>query len=249
MSDVQLICGQFEKLDLSSLGPVDLCFADPPDNIGKGYDNYTDRLPKAEYRQLIKEWLRRCCQVTSGPVFFTFAEQYIPDVEDAIREHKLELVQRCWWVFSFGQAQRVRYTSALRPIYWLNDKRVFPERVRIPSKRQTDYHDKRANPDGKMPNNVWEFARICGTFREKRKWHPCQIPEAMLNKIIGGHSAPGDTILDPFSGSGSAIYCADKLGRRAIGIDQSQSYLDKTMVELQKRQKLNHSPEADNAQT
>ena len=77
MREMRLICGKFEKLDLSEIGPVDLCIADPPDNVGKGYDGYADRLPKTEYQRLIKKWLRRCCEITNGPVFFTFAQQWI----------------------------------------------------------------------------------------------------------------------------------------------------------------------------
>ena len=233
---MRLICGRFEELDLSQVGPVNLCIADPPDNVGKGYDGYNDRLPEAEYRRLIKEWLRRCCQVTNGPVFFTFAERWVPDAEDAIREHGLRLIQRCWWYYTFGQAAKVRYSPCVRPVYWLNDGRIFPERIRVPSRRQTEYQDRRANPAGKMPDNLWEFSRVCGTFREKRKWHPCQLPEQMIERIILGHSNPGDTVLDPFVGSGTTVYCCDRLGRHVVGIDESQHYLDRIREERGQRE-------------
>jgi len=108
---MRLICGKFEELELPAIGPADLCIADPPDNVGKGYDGYRDRLPKTEYQRLIREWLRRCCEITNGPVFFTFAEQWIPDVEDAIREYRLRLIQRCWWYYAFRQAAKVRYSG------------------------------------------------------------------------------------------------------------------------------------------
>ena len=235
MRETRLLCGKFEKLDLSEIGPVDLCIADPPDNVGKGYDGYADRLPKTEYQRLIKKWIRRCCEATNGPVFFTFAEQWIPDVEDAIREHRLRLIQRCWWFFSFGQCASRRYTPCIRPIYWLNDRRIFPSRIRVPSARQVKYNDKRAKAGGKTPDNLWQFSRVCGTFHEKRKWHPCQLPEQMVERIILGHSNPDDVIVDPFVGSGTTVYCANALGRHVVGIEQSQFYLDKIREELCRR--------------
>lgn len=233
---MRLICGKFEELDLSAIGHVDLCIADPPDNAGKGYDGYTDRLPKTEYRRLIREWLRRCCDITRGPVFFTFAERWIPDVEDAIREHSLRVIQRCWWYYTFGQAAKARYSPCVRPVYWLNDKRIFPERIRVPSARQVKYNDRRAKDGGKIPDNLWEFSRVCGTFREKRKWHPCQLPEQMIERVILGHSNPGDTVLDAFVGSGTAVYCCDRLGRHVVGIDQSRHYLDMISEERGRRE-------------
>jgi len=232
---MRLVCSKFEELDLSEIGPVDLCVADPPDNVGKGYDGYQDRLPKTEYQRLIKEWLRRCCEITTGPVFFTFSEKWLADVEEAIREHRLKLIQRCWWYYTFGQAARVRYTPCVRPVYWLNDSRIFGQRIRVPSARQLKYGDKRAKAGGKMPDNLWAFSRVCGTFHEKRKWHCCQLPEQMVERIILGHSNPGDTICDPFVGSGTTVYCCDRLGRHIVGIDQSQLYLDKIREERERR--------------
>jgi len=232
---MRLMCGKFEELDLTEIGPVDLCIADPPDNVGKGYDGYQDRLPKTEYQRLIKKWLRRCCEVTNGPVFFTFAEQWIPDVEDAIREYGLRLIQRCWWFYSFGQCSRRRYTPCIRPVYWLNDGRISPSQIRVPSARQVKYSDRRAKAGGKMPDNLWEFSRVCGTFRERRKWHCCQLPEQMIERIILGHSDPGDTVLDPFVGSGTTVYCCNRLDRHVVGIDQSQHYLDKIREEHERQ--------------
>jgi DNA modification methylase len=78
---------------------------------------------------------------------------------------------------------------------------------------------------------------VCGTFHEKRKWHVCQIPELLLERVIKGHSKPRDTVCDPFVGSGTAVYAAVKLGRKVIGIDQSRLYLDKISEELARREK------------
>ncbi len=57
----------------------------------------------------------------------------------------------------------------------------------------------------------------------------------MVERIILGHSNPGDKVLDPFVGSGTTVYCCDRLGRNVVGIDQSQVYLDKIREERERR--------------
>lgn len=233
--NLRLVRGKFEEIDPQEIGKVDLIFADPPDNLKVQYDSYRDDLPSEEYRKLLKRWLAKCCLMTGGPVFYCFNERYIPDVEDAIREHNLNLIQRCWWRFSFGQHNSRRYTPVLRPCYWLNNRQIFPEQVRVPSARQEKYGDARAAEGGRVPECVWDFSRICGTFKERRKWHKCQIPERLMRQIILGHSRPGDVIYDPFVGSGSTVYPALELQRAVIGSDASQFYLDKIAAEVEKR--------------
>jgi site-specific DNA-methyltransferase (adenine-specific) len=53
----------------------------------------------------------------------------------------------------------------------------------------------------------------------ERLGYPTQKPLALLERIIQASSNPGDVVLDPFSGCGTAIAAAQKLGRRWIGID------------------------------
>lgn len=53
----------------------------------------------------------------------------------------------------------------------------------------------------------------------ERLGYPTQKPLALLERIIEASSNPGDIVLDPFSGCGTAITAAQKLGRQWIGID------------------------------
>ena len=66
---------------------------------------------------------------------------------------------------------------------------------------------------------------MCGTFKE-RTGHPCQMPEAVLERIIRVSSNPGDLVLDPFAGSGTTLATARKLGRRYLGIELSEEYAE-----------------------
>ncbi len=54
---------------------------------------------------------------------------------------------------------------------------------------------------------------------KERLGYPTQKPEALLERIINASSNPGDVVLDPFCGCGTAVVAAQKLGRQWIGID------------------------------
>ena len=69
------------------------------------------------------------------------------------------------------------------------------------------------------------MSRVCGTFKE-RVDHPCQMPEAVLERIIRVASNPGDLVLDPFAGSGTTLAAAKTLGRNWFGIELSERYAE-----------------------
>jgi len=56
------------------------------------------------------------------------------------------------------------------------------------------------------------------------KLHPTQKPVGILRPLVGAFSRPGDTVLDPFCGSGSTLVAADQLGRTYIGIELDVEY-------------------------
>jgi len=74
-------------------------------------------------------------------------------------------------------------------------------------------------------SDTWNVSRLCGTFREREGWHGCQMPVAVLDRIIKASSNPGDIVLDPFNGSGTTVVSAALLGRKYVGIDQSEDYV------------------------
>ncbi len=71
---------------------------------------------------------------------------------------------------------------------------------------------------GKPYDDVWDIPAIAPTSSE-RLGYPTQKPLALLERIISASSNPGDVVLDPFCGCGTAVDAAQALGRRWIGID------------------------------
>lgn len=69
--------------------------------------------------------------------------------------------------------------------------------------------------------DVWNDVPPVQSKSEERLGYPTQKPEGLLERIIKTSSNPGDVVLDPMCGCGTAIAVAHKLGRRWVGIDVS----------------------------
>lgn len=61
---------------------------------------------------------------------------------------------------------------------------------------------------------------------EERSIHPTQKPLSLIRELALRHSNEGDTILDPFMGSGTTLRAAKDLGRKAIGIEIEERYCE-----------------------
>ena len=67
--------------------------------------------------------------------------------------------------------------------------------------------------------NLWDDIPAVNSQAQERLGYPTQKPVALLERIISTASNPGDVVLDPFCGCGTAVHAAQKLGRQWIGID------------------------------
>jgi site-specific DNA-methyltransferase (adenine-specific) len=72
---------------------------------------------------------------------------------------------------------------------------------------------------GKPLGDVWIDIPPINSQAAERLGYPTQKPLALLERIIQASSNPGEVVLDPFCGCGTAIAAAEKLNRRWIGID------------------------------
>lgn len=240
-------------------GWVDLVFADPPFNIGYLYHGYNDERNDSEYLDFSRDWMKAVHRSLkpSGSFFLAIGDEYAADL-CVIAKRDVGFHLRNWiiWHYTFGQQPKNKFArSHTHILYFTKDPKNFtfnPDAVRVASARQTTYGDSRANPKGKLPDDVWflrpqetpepmfapegdtwNVSRVCGTFKEREGWHGCQMPIAVLDRIIKSASNPGDVVLDPFNGSGTTVVAAALLGRKYVGIDQSAEYVDYARKRLQ----------------
>lgn len=217
---------------------VDLVFADPPYNIGFKYEGYDDERSPDEYRMWCSEWMILCHRVLKpfGSMFVLIGDEYAGDF--AVMMKSL-MKMRNWiiWKYGFGQNTVNKFPRChAHLLYFTKSEKQFTfnaDAVKIPSDRQTKYNDARAVAGGKIMPDVWDdIPRLAGTHRERVGWFPCQLPTALLARIIGVASNPGDLILDPFSGSGTTGVTAKLMGRRSIGIELSADYAAKSRARI-----------------
>jgi len=86
--------------------------------------------------------------------------------------------------------------------------------------------------NGKQMRNLWEITPPQPREKAKGK-HPTQKPLKLLERILLASTNEGDVVLDPFNGSGSTGIAALRLGRKYIGIEISEEYLDLTIKRLE----------------
>lgn len=102
-----------------------------------------------------------------------------------------------------------------RALQWIAEERIaIPPKGKVP--RYKRYLDEMF---GTVVSNLWSDIPPINSQAKDALGYPTQKPLALLERIINASSNPGDVVLDPFCGCGTAIAAAQKLGRKWIGID------------------------------
>lgn len=66
----------------------------------------------------------------------------------------------------------------------------------------------------------------------EHRWHKNQKPEKLMGRLIRWVASPSALICDPFMGSGSTLFAAQRLGRRCIGIEKNKDHCDAAVARL-----------------
>ena len=221
-------------------GSIDLIFSDPPYNINKDFGNNKDKWDSVkDYIEWCKKWIDECMRVLkdSGTMYFMTATQPMPYLDVYVSEKYNVLCRIIWSYDSSGVQSKKMFGSLYEPIlminktnsseYTFNYKDILVEAKTGAQRKLIDYRKDPPQPYNtkKVPGNVWEFTRVRFKMDEYEN-HPTQKPESLLKRIILTSSNPGDTVLDPFSGSFTTSAVAVRLGRRAIGIDINDEYFE-----------------------
>ena len=209
---------------------VDLVVTDPPYNIGIDYGSGQKADLRDDYDLWCGKWIYWCYRALKphGTLWIISGQEHGADIDIAIRRTGMTMRNRITWHETFGVYCHKKFGRCSRPIYYaVKDPKHFTfnaAAVTVPSDRQTKYGDKRASPGGKIMGDVWSINRVCGTFRERVKGVPTQLPEELVRRIIAVSSNPGDVVLDPFAGSGTTLAVATSMGRLATGIELNPDY-------------------------
>jgi hypothetical protein len=206
------------------------CFADPPDNIGLGYETYQDNLPTRDYIDLMDNWLRTFIYLAQT-VWFSFNALWTFEmggiVTTLLREIPIE-AKPCVQTFTFGQHNHHDLGNNHRPLWRLRwkDAPLLPDAVRVPSWRQLN-NDKRADPRGRVPSDVFNVPRVTGNSKQRRRWAPTQLNEHLVERCIKLTTPEGGTVLDPFGGTGTTLRVCERTGHACTLVELDPGYCAK----------------------
>lgn len=235
----KIICG--DSLEIMQQFPsksIDLVVTSPPYNLknstgngmsantksGKwagnplqnGYSHYSDNIPADEYA----DWQYNCLKEMfrlikdDGAIFYNHKwrvqDGVIQDRKDIIRD--LPVRQIIIWRRKGGFNFNPGYFLPTYEVIYLIPKPKF-----------------KLAPKANAFGDVWEFTQ------EMKNEHPAPFPVALIDRIISSTTA--QTILDPFSGSGTTAIVAMGLKRNFIGIELSPDYCKMSMDRIEKNKK------------
>ena len=212
--------------------PVDLTFLDPPFNQNKDYAFHNDKLSSEEYWEMMKNVCQHILNVTSdgGAIYFMQREKNTEEVLRCLRESGWTLQNLIIWK---KKTSAVPVASKFGKHYQIlayatkgEKARVF-NRLRISPPLPANYKFEREN--GVYVTDVWDDIRelTSGYFagdeairvENGERFHKQQSPIALLLRIILSSSQIGDTVFDPFSGTGTTLVTACQLSRNSIGVE------------------------------
>ncbi len=108
---------------------------------------------------------------------------------------------------------------------------------RVPSVTNGQYGKTKFNDNGKNPGDVWgDIKQLTYKSKElvaREVLNTIQKPLKLMERLIAASSNPGDLVLDPFCGVGTALVACEKLRRRYIGFEANQEFVELTLARLQ----------------
>ena len=231
-----VICGNaIDELKKVPSQSIRLIVTDPPYNLNKDYGNNRDKLEFEDYLTFSREWLTEAKRVLTddGTIYVFMGMRYISYIY-SILEQELGMTFNSWitWFYTQGIGKTKGFSPRHDDILMFTKhpkKFVFNlDEIRVPQKFYRSVNNMR----GSNPSNVWEFSHM-HYCNKNRKQHPTQKPEGLFERMILASSNPGDYVLDPFVGSGTALRVCQQTNRNGIGIDINPEYIAMTKERLE----------------
>ncbi len=229
----------FDALPLLPQGFADLVIADPPYNMNKSFgENVFHRLSDDEYYKYTLRWLElvRPLMKDTGSIYVCCDWGSSAAISAALSE-LFTIRNRITWQREKGRGAARNWKNSMEDIWFatVGDKYTFNldavkvrRRVLAPYRENGKPKDWEETPDGNFratcPGNFWDDVTVPYWSMPENTAHPTQKPEKLLAKLILASSNPGDTVFDPFLGSGSTSVTAKKLSRHYCGIEQNPQY-------------------------
>ncbi len=248
------LCGDsFKILENMPRNFAELIIADPPYNLEKTYNStkFKEQTSK-EYSEYTKNWVERCLPIlkSNGTMYICCdwkSSITIADVLCALEDEKKLVIQnRITWEREKGRGAKANWKNCHEDIWFVTKSNEYTfnldavkmrRKVIAPYKQDGKPKDWSESEQGNFrdtcPSNFWSDISIPFWSMAENTAHPTQKAEKLLAKLILASSNAGDTVFDPFCGSGSTSVTAKKLGRHWCGIEKEKRYCEFTEYRLE----------------
>ena len=231
---------------------IDLVFADPPYNLQlrdtlyrpdqttvEAVTNDWDKFDTYQaYDEFCLVWLKECKRVLKdgGALWVIGSYHNIFRLGTSIQNLGFWILNDIIWhkTNPMPNFRGTRFTNAHETLLWCTTSRK--------AKYTFNYQNLKELNEGKQMRSDWHIPICAGKERlreeNNQRSHPTQKPEALLYRIMVSSTNTGDTVLDPFLGSGTTAVMAKKLQRNFIGFEQDQDYINLAKKRLKNTQSL-----------
>ena len=222
---------------------VDMTFADPPFNLKKNYKSYKDRLEFQEYLDWCKKWIFEMVRVTkpTGSIFIHNIPKWLTYYTIYLNEFAYFKHWISWDAPTAPMGKSLQPANYGILFYTKEERGTKINELRYPHKRDRkqgyllkDYGGKKGllHPFGPLVSDVWtDIHRI--KHNKNRDQHPCQLPIHLLDRLVLLSTDENDIVLDPFSGTGTTAISAKRLGRKYIGFELDETYVNISRQKLE----------------
>ena len=212
----------------------DMIFADPPYFLSNGgitcQSGKMVKVDKGDWdasqgselnHEFNTEWIRRCRDLLAehGTLWVSGTMHVIYSVGFAMQQLEMKILNNVTW-------QKPNPPPHLAGRYFTHStETILWARKNEKAKHKYNYSLMKELNGGKQMKDVWTFTAP-GKVEKSEGKHPTQKPLVLLDRIIRASTDEGDTILDPFLGSGTTIVAALLAGRNSVGIEQEKEYCE-----------------------
>lgn len=239
----------YECIDLLPNNYFNLIIIDPPYNLDKDFHgNKFSSMKDVDYDEYLRSWFYKVCDklAPNGSLYMCGDWKCTSSMQRVIEE-KLTIINRITWQREKGRGAKSNWKNGMEDIWFAvkNSKDYYfdvesvkmKRKVIAPYKVNGQPKDWEETDTGNFrityPSNFWDDISIPFWSMPENTDHPTQKSEKLYAKLVLASSKPGDRILDPFLGSGTAAVVAKKLGRKFCGVEINHEYCLWTIKRLQ----------------